>query len=158
LFDTALDIFFTHVANSPRSNSGKAVGHLTSCFARANPEKTLAKFLPLCVRNIRVELEHGASSVRTTSTTVPFEGDTTLHWYCLLLIGALTQGGPALLKYQDELVALLRFMIEKCKSERGYTFAGRLVSNLLGNLSTIWPLDTRSTDKERWNSEGMSSR
>lgn len=43
--------------------------------------------------NIRMELEQGASSVRTTSSNTPIESDITLHWWIGLLTGATTNAG-----------------------------------------------------------------
>jgi proteasome activator subunit 4 len=92
LFDLALDIVFQQVTTSIRSNSARVVSQLTSCFARANSAKTLAKFLPICDINIRIELEQGASSTRTTSTSTQIDSDVTLHWWIGLLTGAVTNG------------------------------------------------------------------
>lgn len=40
----------------------------------------LHRFLPFCAINIKAELEHGASSIRTTSSSRPLASDATLHW------------------------------------------------------------------------------
>lgn len=93
LFDLALDIVFKQVTSSIRSNSARVVSQLTSCFARADSAKTLIKFLPICTVNIRLEIEQGASSVRTTSSNTPIESDVTLHWWIGLLTGAVTNAG-----------------------------------------------------------------
>jgi proteasome activator subunit 4 len=58
----------------------RAIHQLVECVANANPAKTLAKFFPFCEANIRLELENGASSLRTTSDSVPLPADATLHW------------------------------------------------------------------------------
>lgn len=89
----ALDIVYKQVTTSIRSNSARVVSQLTSCFARANAAKTLARLLPICSINIRLELEQGASSIRTTSTNTPIESDITLHWWIGLLTGAVTNAG-----------------------------------------------------------------
>lgn len=89
IYDVAIQVFAKHVIASPRSNSARAVGHVAACFGRANPAKALATFLPVCIKNIKIELENGASSTRTTSTQTPIESDNAFHWYCLLLLGSL---------------------------------------------------------------------
>ncbi|KAM0751556.1 hypothetical protein T439DRAFT_300497 [Meredithblackwellia eburnea MCA 4105] len=158
LFDLALDIVFKQVTTSIRSNSARVVSQLTSCFARANPQKTLKKFFPSCDINIRLELEQGASSVRTTSTNTPIESDHTLHWWIGLLTGAATNAGTELLNYRQELMSLLKYMIEHCKSERGYTTTGRILGILLISLTNVSFKDYRSVNKEEWDSEAWQKR
>lgn len=89
IFDIALNIFKEHVINSPKANSARAIGHLAACFGRANPKSSLDTFLPICISKIKTEIEHGASSTRTTTSSTPIESDNALHWYCLLLLGSL---------------------------------------------------------------------
>lgn len=93
LFDLALSIVYNHITSSIRSNSARVVSQLTSCFARANSTKTLARFLPVCALNIRSELEQGASSTRTTSSQNLIESDLALHWWIGILTGAVTNAG-----------------------------------------------------------------
>jgi hypothetical protein len=81
LYDMVLNMVFDYASTNVRTNAVRAIHQLVECVANANPQKTLAKFLPMCISNIRNELEHGASSVRTTSlnsTSLP--SDATLHW------------------------------------------------------------------------------
>ena len=80
LFDLVLNMVYDYASTNVRSNAVRAVHQLVECMANANPEKTLKKFVGFCVGNIRVEIEHGASSLRTTSTTSPIPSDATLHW------------------------------------------------------------------------------
>jgi proteasome activator subunit 4 len=80
LFDLVLNMIFDYASTNVRSNAVRAIHQLVECVANAHPEKTLAKFLSFCVENIRTEIEHGASSVRTTSSSLPLPSDVTLHW------------------------------------------------------------------------------
>ena len=80
LYNLVLNMIYDYASTTVRSNAVRAIHQLVECVANANPEKTLAKFLPFCARNIRTELENGASSVRTTSSTTPIPSDATLHW------------------------------------------------------------------------------
>lgn len=80
LFDLVLNMVFDYATTNVRANAVRAVHQLVECVANADAVKTLAKFMPFCTRNIRVELEHGASSLRTTSTSNPIPSDATLHW------------------------------------------------------------------------------
>jgi hypothetical protein len=81
LYDMVLNMIFDYASNNVRSNAVRAIHQLVECVANANPEKTLAKFFYFCERNIRTELENGASSLRTTtSSSAPLPSDATLHW------------------------------------------------------------------------------
>jgi len=120
LFDEALRMYFEHVANSPRANAARMVGSLTGAFARTDPAKTLAAFYQHCDRQIRAELDSGATSSPSTSTSQPMETDTAFQWYCYILASCLSAAGEHALSYEDQIVSLLRFMTGKCRSERGY--------------------------------------
>lgn len=80
LYDMVLNMIYDYATTTVRSNAVRAIHQLVECVANADPYQTLAKFLPVCKRNIEVELENGASSVRTTANTVPVPSDATLHW------------------------------------------------------------------------------
>lgn len=71
---------FNYASTTVRSNAVRAIHQLVECVANADPEKTLAKFFDMCYNNIQVELEHGASSLRTTAASSPLPSDATLHW------------------------------------------------------------------------------
>lgn len=79
-FKLVLKLVYDYATSNARSNSVRAFGNLVSSLARANPTDTFAKFIPYCTEKIRIELEHGASSTRTTSTHEAVPSDTTLHW------------------------------------------------------------------------------
>lgn len=85
LYDMVLGMVFDYASQNVRSNAVRAIHQLVECVANADPVKTLARFLPFCSRNIRTELEHGASSLRSTSlNSTPLPSDATLHWSKLL--------------------------------------------------------------------------
>jgi proteasome activator subunit 4 len=79
-------MIFDYASTNVRSNAVRAIHQLVECVANANPVKTLGRFLPLCSRNIRVELENGASSLRTTSSSTPLPSDATLHWSSFVVL------------------------------------------------------------------------
>lgn len=92
-----LNMVFDFASNNVRTNAVRAIHQLVECVANANPAKTLAKFLPFCAQNIRTELEHGASSVRTTSlNSMPLPADATLHWSKFALHPRLLSNSDAL--------------------------------------------------------------
>ncbi|GAA5895195.1 proteasome activator BLM10 [Sporobolomyces salmoneus] len=158
LFDLALDIVHREVTSNVRSNSARVVSQLVSCFARANSKKTLAKFFKLCDLNIRMEIEGGAGSTRTTTTNVPIESDTTLHHWIGLLTGAVTNSGEELLRYKNELKSLLLFLVEHSKSERSYTTSAKILALACNTLSNTWIRDYRSVNADEWNSETFKQR
>jgi proteasome activator subunit 4 len=80
LYDMVLNMIYDYASTNVRSNAVRAIHQLLQCVANANPEKTLAKFFYFCEINIRIELENGASSLRTTGTSTPLPSDATLHW------------------------------------------------------------------------------
>ncbi len=81
LYNMVLGLVFDYATQNVRSNAVRAIHQLVECVANANPEKTLDRFFPFCDRNIRTELEHGASSLRITSSgSIPLPSDATLHW------------------------------------------------------------------------------
>lgn len=80
IYDMVLGMVFDYASTNVRPNAVRAIHQLVECVANADPVKTLANFLPFCARNIRIELENGASSLRTTSSSTPIPSDATLHW------------------------------------------------------------------------------
>lgn len=82
LFDATLKTLYDRLAHSPRTNSARIVSSLVACFSRAYPEKTFNLLFPLCDRQIRNELEHGACSTPSTSTSAPMDNDGAFQWYC----------------------------------------------------------------------------
>jgi proteasome activator subunit 4 len=80
LFDLVLNTIFDYASTAVRSNAVRAIHQLVECVATANPVKTLDKFFHFCLQRIQVELDGGASSLRTTSSSSPLPSDATLHW------------------------------------------------------------------------------
>ena len=80
LFDMVLGMVYDYASQNVRSNAVRAVHQLVECVANADPDKTIRRFLPLCERNIRMELDNGTGSLRTTNSSRPLPSDATLHW------------------------------------------------------------------------------
>lgn len=80
LFDLVLTLVYDYATTTVRSNATRCMHKLVKCVAAGNASKTLAKFVPYCVSVIKYELAHGASSMRTTSSSSPIPSDATLHW------------------------------------------------------------------------------
>ena len=90
----------------------------------------------MCKNAIEYELQHDAASTSCliTESSNPFSfatsSDSTLHWYQSILYHVVIQAGDSLLKYKSLLVDVLKVSINKCKSGRGYKWAGKLLSFL----------------------------
>ncbi|KAL1690120.1 hypothetical protein GGG16DRAFT_125867 [Schizophyllum commune] len=153
LFDLVLRIVHEYGVTNAKSNAVRAFGQLVASLARAHPNKTIKKFFAHCSEQIVEELKHGASSVRTTSSHAAVPSDTTLHWNISILRGCLGYGGPAMLPYRKDIVQLLKVLIDRTFSERGYTGTGRLISRILHTVSAVYPYDSRFVNQDLWDSE-----
>ncbi|KAG1826229.1 uncharacterized protein BJ212DRAFT_1444172 [Suillus subaureus] len=142
LFDLVLNMIFDYASTNVRSNAVRAIHQLVECIANAHPKKTLAKFLP--------SIEHGASSVRTTSPSLPLPSDATLHWNLAILRGCVYK---CLLEYKGELLSLLTLLRDKTFSKRGYTWSGKLLSSALITLTHTYPIENKFVNPEQWNDE-----
>ncbi|KAJ7275353.1 hypothetical protein B0H12DRAFT_1086888 [Mycena haematopus] len=152
LYDLVLNMVYDYTSTNVRSNAVRGVHLLIEALANANPVKCLAKFFPLCERNIRIELENGASSLRTTSVSSPLPSDATLHWHLAILRGCVYNDGTAILAYEEELISLLRLLHDKTFSNRGFAWSGKLLSNTLLTLTHTYPSENRFVNPDEWNS------
>ena len=59
-----------------------------------------------------------------------------------------------MLKYKDDILNLLLLLMEKTKSERGFSSAGRLMTRIMHTLSEVYPLNSRFVNTEEWNEPG----
>jgi hypothetical protein len=149
------DFARTHVI----PNATKVFGLLCSASNGCNPDKALSIFLPMCKNAIEYELQHDAASTSCliTESSNPFSfatsSDSTLHWYQSILYHVVIQAGDSLLKYKSLLVDVLKVSINKCKSGRGYKWAGKLLSNVIIALCDVYPLEERNVKPETWYSE-----
>lgn len=58
------------------------------------------------------------------------------------------------MKHQEEIVNLLSLLVEKTKSERGYSSTGTLVSRVLQSLTSVYPINDRFVNADDWQREG----
>jgi len=123
------------------------LGHLCAAVTSPNRRKGLAKFIPICRTNILMELQHGASSTPTVSSSHHIQSDTRFHWYQCILYNVVMFSGPELLDYKKELIELGKEMVGKCRSRRGYMWAGKFLRQMLGALTGIYPNECRNVDK-----------
>ncbi|PWN54156.1 hypothetical protein IE53DRAFT_24314 [Violaceomyces palustris] len=158
LFDRAFKMIADYCATTVSATSVRVIGSLVSCFGRADSRKVLERIVPMCSANIRAELAHGASSVRTTSTTLPLPSDAALHWNLSILIGGMSYAGESLLAHRQELLSIMQLTVQSCKSERGFSFAGRLVQRVITTLTGIYPREQRFVNEDVWECEDFQKR
>ena len=51
----------------------------------------------------------------------------------------------------------MALLVEKTKSERGYTGTGRLINRILHTAATIYTMNSRYVNPDEWDSPGASS-
>lgn len=92
LFEQSLDQICEYATTTTRANAVDAIGELVRNLASASGDKTFAKLFPLAKQRITQELRAGASSTRTTTTSIPLPADAALHWWQSILYGMLIPG------------------------------------------------------------------
>ncbi|THV06091.1 hypothetical protein K435DRAFT_44420 [Dendrothele bispora CBS 962.96] len=153
LYDLVLNMVYDYASTNVRPNGLRAIHQLVECVANADPEKTLARFFPFCSNIIRHELENGASSERTTSSSTLIPSDATLYWNLAILRGTVYNDGKAVLKYKNEFLSLLKLLHAKTFSKRGFSWTGKLLSSMLLTLTHTYPLENRFVNPDEWDSE-----
>lgn len=61
-----------------------------------------------------------------------------------------------LLKHKETVIQLLSLLLEKTKSERGYSGTAALVSRVLHTLTTVYPINNHFVNSDQWIDSGMS--
>jgi proteasome activator subunit 4 len=152
LYDLALKLVVEFVSDRVLPNAVRAVGQLCDAMTALNPKKAAKVFIPLCISNIQMELEHGAASTvshAAASTLIP--SDATFHWYQNILFSMISSMGPEILVYKEEIISVTQAMINQCRSRRGMMWTGKLVRAVLATVLNIYPLDYRSLNPSQWN-------
>ncbi|KAF9155612.1 hypothetical protein BG015_009167 [Linnemannia schmuckeri] len=154
LYDMTTKLVIDLVESAPLSNAENAMGTFISCWAGADSKNAMARLFPTLDRQIRSELEHGASSVPSL-THSHLNRDDSLHYYQTLLDRLI--GCSDLLSHKAELISLIKLMTEKCQDRRGYKLAAKAVCSALSGLLVIAPMDLRSHEPSRWNDPAFMS-
>lgn len=63
---------------------------------------------------------------------------------------------PQLLKHKETVIQLLLLLLEKTKSERGYSGTAALVSRVLHTLTTVYPINNHFVDSDQWIDPGRN--
>ncbi|KAI8379085.1 uncharacterized protein BYT42DRAFT_495617 [Radiomyces spectabilis] len=151
LYDLALRMVVDFASEQVLPNAVRATGMLCDSITSANPQKAAKRFFPLCINNIMVELEHGASSTITNSSTSnPIQSDSSFHWYQNILFSVVSMMGSELLRYKKDILAALKEMVSKCRSRRGIMWTGKVLRNCLRTLLETYPMEFRSATPREW--------
>lgn len=155
MYDIALKLVVDFATSQVVPNAVRAMGSLCDSITSANPEKAAKKLIDVCIRNIRIELEHGASSTLTNSaSSTPIQSDATLHWYQHILFSVVISLGSLAVQYKDQLLDIGQYMIQRCKTRRGFMWSGKFIRHLLKTLLDVYPKEYRSLVPEEWKSIG----
>ncbi|KAI8373532.1 hypothetical protein EDC96DRAFT_498664 [Choanephora cucurbitarum] len=157
LYDLALKMVVEFATDRVLTNAVRAVGLLCDAITSANPTKAAKVLVPLCIRNIQIELEHGAAStVAHAASSNLIQSDSTFHWYQNILFSVVSNLGPEILVYKEDIVQITHLMIQKCRSRRGIMWTGKLVRNILNTVLNIYPKEFKSLNPSLWqNKEWM---
>jgi proteasome activator subunit 4 len=92
MFDDALEQIVEYASTTARANGVEAIGELVRNIAAAGNDKVFAKLFPIAKQRIMAELKAGASSTRTTTTSISLPSDAALHWWQSILNGIVVPG------------------------------------------------------------------
>lgn len=140
LFDMALNKIVDFVANHVIHQSRDAMAFICNCLCKVDPEKSLAKFVPVLISAIRTEIdENGAGSTRNAASDV-LPRDRGLVWNISMLSMCVVHVGSAVLKYKQELFDIAVYMQQNCKG-MPTVHVSNFVHHLLLNLTVTYTAD-----------------
>ncbi|KAK4937372.1 Proteasome activator BLM10 [Elasticomyces elasticus] len=140
LFDMALNKIVDFVANHVIHQSRDAMAFICNCLCKVDPEKALAKFVPVLISAIRTEIdENGAGSTRNAASDV-LPRDRGLVWNISMLSMCVVHVGSAVLKHKRELFDIAVYMQQKCKG-MPTVHVSNYVHHLLLNLTVTYTAD-----------------
>lgn len=140
LFDIALEKLAAFVGGHVVHQARDAMAFMTNALCKANPEKTLKRFVPMLIVGIRNEIDYnGAASDRSSGTDV-LPRDRALVWHISMLSMIVVHVGSDVLKYKKELFDIALYMQEKCRGLPTIHISN-FIHHLLLNLTLIYPVD-----------------
>ena len=140
LFDMALNKIVDFVANHVIHQARDAMAFICNCLCKVNPDKALAKFIPVLIGAIRTEIdENGAGSTRNAAADV-LPRDRGLVWNISMLSMCVVHVGRAVLSHKQELFDIAVYMQSKCKG-MPTVHVSNYIHHLLLNLTTTCTLD-----------------
>jgi proteasome activator subunit 4 len=140
VFDIALEKLAAFVGGHVVHQARDAMAFMTSALCKANPAKTLRKFVPLLIVGIRSEIDqNGAASDRSSGTDV-LPRDRALVWYISMLSLLVVHVGSDVVDYKKDLFDIALYMQEKCRGLPTIHISN-FIHHLLLNLTTTYPVD-----------------
>jgi proteasome activator subunit 4 len=147
LFDMALNKIVDFVANHVIHQARDAMAYICNCLCKVNPEKALAKIIPVLIAAIRTEIdENGAASTRNAASDV-LPRDRGLVWNISMLSMCVVHVGGAVLNHKQELFDIAIYMQEKCKG-MPTVHISNYIHHLLLNLTLIYTADYAQNEPE----------
>ena len=140
LFDLTLEKLATFVSSHVIHQARDAMAWIVNALCRINPEKTLKVFVPMCIVNIRNEIDqNNAASDRTTGTDY-LPRDRALVWHISMLAMTVVHVGREVMKFKDELLDIAKYMQEKCRG-LPTILVSNYIHHLLLNLTHTYAID-----------------
>ena len=143
LYDMALNKIVDFVSNHVIHQSRDAMAFICNCLCKVNPEKALAKFVPVLIQAIRTEIdENGAGSTRNAASDV-LPRDRGLVWNISMLSMCIVHVGGAILNHKQELFDIAIYMQQKCKgmpTVHVSNYIHHLLLNLTGTFTSDYAL------------------
>lgn len=59
-----------------------------------------------------------------------------------------------LLKHEQEIMDLLKALVDGCRNERGYSATGRLLTLILQALTNVYVMEHRCLNPDEWSNPG----
>lgn len=140
LYDMALNKIVDFVANHVIHQARDAMAFICNVLCKVNPDKALAKLIPVLISSIRTEIdENGAGSTRNAAADV-LPRDRGLVWNVSMLSMCVVHVGEAVLKHKQELFDIALYMQQKCKG-MPTVHISNFVHHLLLNLTVTYTND-----------------
>lgn len=140
LYDMVLNKIVDFVANHVIHQARDAMAFICNCLCKVNPEKALAKFIPVLVGAIRTEIdENGAGSTRSAASDV-LPRDRGLVWNVSMLSMCVVHVGDVVMKHKQELFDIAVYMQQRCKG-MPTVHISNFVHHLLLNLTVTFTAD-----------------
>lgn len=140
LYDMTLNKIVDFVANHVIHQARDAMAFICNVLCKVNPEKALAKLIPVLISSIRTEIdENGAGSTRNAAADV-LPRDRGLVWHVSMLSMCVVHVGETVLNHKQELFDIAIYMQQKCKG-MPTVHISNFIHHLLLNLTMIFTND-----------------
>ena len=140
LYDQALNKIVDFIATHVIHQSRDAMAFICNSLCKVNPEKALAKLVPVLITAIRIEIdENGAGSTRNAAGDV-LPRDRGLVWNISMLSMCVVHVGSAVLKHKEALFDIAVYMQTHCKG-MPTVHISNYIHHLLLNLTGTYTID-----------------